>query len=176
MSLAQLSTLNIANNRLTGEIPAWLGSMFNLHTLDLSNNLFAGRIPPELGTLRLDTFNVSGNHLSGSIPESFKGLAYKDSFLGNPGLCGNTAFKFRLRPCSSKKIDLHHQLPIILVSVLGLAMAILVFSCFNSNSTVRNLLVGKPTSPKLTWEVTYFHRGLEMDESYILLCQVLEYV
>ena len=78
------------------------------------------------------------------------------------------AFKFRLIPCSSKKRDLHHQLPIILVSVLGLAMAILLFSCFNTNSTVRNLLVGKPTSPKLTWEVTYFHRGLEMDESYIL--------
>jgi hypothetical protein len=168
MSLAQLSELNLANNRLTGEIPTWLGSMTELNTLDLSNNLLVGGVPPELGQLTLVNFNVSDNHLSGSIPETFMRGAYINSFLGNPDLCGNPAFKLRLRSCSSKKRDLHHYLPIILVSILVLAMAIILFFCFNTNSRVRDLFVVKPNSSTLTWEVTHFHSGLELDESYIL--------
>ena len=172
-----LYELNLANNRLTGEIYALLGSFSNLSVLDLSTNLLEGEISPVFGRLGLTVFNVSGNHLSGSIPATFKHLPrYKYSFLGNPYLCADPAFYFRIRSCSSKKRDslLHHYLPIILVPILVLAMAILLFSCwicvgyFNiSTGIVKSLFVGKPSSSTLAWEVTYFHTRLELDESCI---------
>jgi hypothetical protein len=171
MSLTLLSELNLANNQLTGESPAWLGSMSILNSLDLSNNLLEGGIPAELGNLMLAIFNVSDNHLSGSIPYTFQVSAFKDSFIGNPNLCGDSAFKLRVRSCSSTKGHalLHHYLVIILIPIIVLAMAMILFSClicagcFNTNSRLRNLFVGKPIKSTLTWEVRYFH-----SESYIL--------
>eukprot|EP00253_Pinus_taeda_P012307 PITA_12307 len=176
MSLPQLSHLNLGSNRLTGKISPSLGSMSTLNFLDLSNNLLTGEIPAELGRLRLDIFNVSGNQLSGSIPAIFKNLAYNDSFLGNPNLCEDTSFGFRIRSCFSKKRDSlsRHYLPIILVPILVLAMAIMLFwclicvGCFNiNNGIVRNLFVRKPSS-STSWEVTPFHSGLEVNGPYIL--------
>jgi hypothetical protein len=176
MLLLNLSELHLANNRLTGKISPRLGSMPTLSVLDLSNNLLTGEIPSQLGDLKLTTFNVSCNQLSGSIPATFKDLAYKDSFLDNPNLCEDPAFGFRLRSCSSKKRNslLHHYLSIILVPILVLAMAIMLFwcliciGCFNINSgIVRNFFLGKPSS-STSWDVTFFHLGLEVDESYIL--------
>eukprot|EP00253_Pinus_taeda_P016781 PITA_16781 len=169
ISLTRLSHLNLGSNRLTGKISPSLGSMSTLNFLDLSNNLLTGEIPPELGRLRLDIFNVSGNQLSGSIPAIFKNLAYNDSFLGNPNLCEDTSFGFRIRSCFSKKRDSlsHHYLPIILVPILVLAMAIMLFWCLMNNGIVRNFFVRKPSSSR-SWEVTAFHLGLEVNGSYIL--------
>jgi hypothetical protein len=172
--LLNLSELNLANNRFTGKISPRLGSMSSLRVLDLSNNLLTGEIPSQLGDLSLTIFNVSGNQLSGSIPATFKD--YKNSFLDNPNLCEDPAFGLRLRSCSSKKRYslLHHYLSIILVPILVLALAIMLFwclicvGCFNTNSgIVRNFFMRKPSS-STSWEVTYFHSGVEVSVSYIL--------
>jgi hypothetical protein len=121
-----------------------------LNSLDLSNNLLEGEIPPELGNLTLVIFNVSGNHLSGSIPYTFQVSAFKDSFLGNPNLCGDPAFKLRVRSCSSTKGHalLHHYLVIILVPIVAIILfsCLIYVACFNTNTRVRNFFVGNQSS------------------------------
>ncbi|KAH7861479.1 hypothetical protein Vadar_026708 [Vaccinium darrowii] len=87
-SLKQLNELNLANNSLSGEIPGAIGSLPVLNYLDLSENQFSGQIPLELENLKLIELNLSYNSLSGEIPALYDKDVYKDSFLGNPDLCG----------------------------------------------------------------------------------------
>ncbi|KAL2496839.1 Receptor-like protein kinase HSL1 [Forsythia ovata] len=89
--LKQLNELNLANNRLSGEIPDEIGSMPVLNYLDLSQNSFSGNIPSSLQNLKLNMLNLSNNQLSGEVPSLFAKGVYRDSFLGNPGLCGYVA-------------------------------------------------------------------------------------
>uniref|UniRef100_A0A7N1A659 non-specific serine/threonine protein kinase n=1 Tax=Kalanchoe fedtschenkoi TaxID=63787 RepID=A0A7N1A659_KALFE len=86
-SWKKLYELNLANNMLSGEIPGELGSLPVLNYLDLSGNEFSGEIPTELQKLKLNSFNFSNNRLSGDIPPLYAKKSYRESFLGNPGLC-----------------------------------------------------------------------------------------
>ncbi|KAG8386844.1 hypothetical protein BUALT_Bualt03G0191300 [Buddleja alternifolia] len=88
-SLKQLNELNVANNRLSGDIPVEIGNLPVLNYLDLSHNNFSGEIPVSLQNLKLNKLNLSSNCLSGDIPPLFANEVYRDSFLGNPGLCTN---------------------------------------------------------------------------------------
>lgn len=59
-NLNNLKILNASNNLMTG-VPAEIGQMINLEILDLSNNQLTG-LPYELGNLKnLKIFNISGN-------------------------------------------------------------------------------------------------------------------
>ncbi|KAI3744908.1 hypothetical protein L1987_58006 [Smallanthus sonchifolius] len=87
-SLKRLNELTLANNKFTGEIPNQIGNLPVLNYLDLSSNAFYGRIPSGLANLMLNTLNLSNNRLSGEIPSVFHKEVYRESFLGNPGLCG----------------------------------------------------------------------------------------
>lgn len=86
-SLNQLNELNLANNRLSGPIPDEIGKLPVLNYLDLSQNKFSGGIPLSLQNLKLNKLNLSSNLLSGNVPPLFANGVYRDSFLGNPGLC-----------------------------------------------------------------------------------------
>lgn len=86
-SLKQLNELNLARNKLSGPILDEIGSLPVLNYLDLSENGFSGVIPLSLQNLKLNKLNLSSNHLSGNVPPIFAGNVYRDSFLGNPGLC-----------------------------------------------------------------------------------------
>ncbi|MED6137317.1 hypothetical protein PIB30_063871 [Stylosanthes scabra] len=88
-ALEKLNDLDLSNNKLNGNIPGELGTLPVLNYLDLSGNLFSGRIPTELQNLKINMLNLSNNQLSGEIPEEFDNENYKNSFLGNPGLCGS---------------------------------------------------------------------------------------
>ena len=64
LSATSIFLLDLANNRLTGSIPASLGSL-PLVFLFLDNNQLTGSIPANIGSQFLD---LSNNQLTGSIP------------------------------------------------------------------------------------------------------------
>ncbi|XP_010499374.1 PREDICTED: receptor-like protein kinase HSL1 isoform X2 [Camelina sativa] len=87
-SWKKLNELNLADNEFTGRIPDEIGSLSVLNYLDLSGNQFSGKIPVSLQSLKLNQLNLSYNRLSGDLPPSLAKEVYKNSFIGNPGLCG----------------------------------------------------------------------------------------
>ncbi|XP_004485839.1 uncharacterized protein [Cicer arietinum] len=88
-SLKKLNELNLANNEIGGKIPDEIGSISVLNFLDLSNNRFSGNVPLGLQNLKLNELNLSYNKLSGEIPPLLNKDMYRDSFIGNPSLCGD---------------------------------------------------------------------------------------
>ncbi|XP_044475998.1 probable inactive receptor kinase At5g67200 [Mangifera indica] len=91
--LHRLKALDLSSNNLTGQIPKNLTSLDRLYSLRLDSNQLNGSIPP-LNQSSLQTFNVSGNNLTGAIPVT-PALSRFDisSFLFNPGLCGEIIHK-----------------------------------------------------------------------------------
>jgi tRNA A-37 threonylcarbamoyl transferase component Bud32 len=85
----KLNELDLANNRFNGNIPSELGTLPGLNYLDLSGNLLSSEIPMDLQNLKLDFFNLSNNKLSGEIPPLYDNQNYRESFVGNTGLCGD---------------------------------------------------------------------------------------
>ncbi|KAL3617082.1 Serine/threonine-protein kinase hsl1 [Castilleja foliolosa] len=88
-SWKKLNELNLASNAFSGDIPGEIGELSVLNYLDLSGNQFSGKIPVELQNLKLNRMNLSNNRLSGDIPPLYEKPMYRESFLGNPGLCGD---------------------------------------------------------------------------------------
>jgi len=77
---SSLTSLNVFDNRLSGTIPDWLGSL-SLSELNLGSNDFEGSLPPSLGfTTYLSLFD---NRLTGTIPPE---LAAPDGRVGNAKL------------------------------------------------------------------------------------------
>ncbi|KAI3676762.1 hypothetical protein L1987_86375 [Smallanthus sonchifolius] len=76
------------NASLGGELSGNLGLFSSIQQIDLSNNHIGGNIPSDL-PLTLKTFFLSGNQLTGSIPESLSMLAQlTDLSLNNNQLSG----------------------------------------------------------------------------------------
>lgn len=80
-----LQVLDLGSNKLTGNIPAWIGTnLANLVILNIRGNNFFGSIPPELCYLTgIQILDLSGNNLSGRIPlhcfKNFTNLVQKSS-------------------------------------------------------------------------------------------------
>ncbi|KAL7219690.1 hypothetical protein ACSBR2_012701 [Camellia fascicularis] len=87
--LLGLLSLNLSGNHLIGVIPKKMGDMVSLESLDLSKNQIRGEIPPSMsGMTFLSYLNLSYNNLSGKIPLSTQLQSFNaSSFLGNK-LCG----------------------------------------------------------------------------------------
>ena len=91
-SLSNLKVLELSHNQLSGEIPPELGSLPNLEELDLSNNKLNGEMPPELGSLpNLRVLVLSYNELSGEIPPELAGPPQDPQGAGR----GRSAFQWR---------------------------------------------------------------------------------
>ncbi|XP_011022287.1 PREDICTED: leucine-rich repeat receptor-like serine/threonine-protein kinase BAM3 [Populus euphratica] len=66
---SKLEQMNLADNHLSGPLPASIGNFSNLQMLLLSGNRFTGEIPPQIGQLKnVLTLDMSRNNLSGNIP------------------------------------------------------------------------------------------------------------
>ncbi|KAL2489563.1 receptor like protein 9 [Forsythia ovata] len=90
--LEHMSGIDLSSNKLYGEIPTDLGKLSELHALNLSHNNLIGTIPTTFSNLsQLESLDLSYNNLSGIIPTGLKsqfGTFDKDSYEGNPHLCG----------------------------------------------------------------------------------------
>ncbi|KZV36121.1 Disease resistance family protein [Dorcoceras hygrometricum] len=75
--LSQFSSIDLSNNRLSGEIPAEITTLAGLRSLNLSRNALSGMIPENIGNMRvLESLDLSRNHISGGIPISISSLTF----------------------------------------------------------------------------------------------------
>ncbi|XP_022134805.1 putative leucine-rich repeat receptor-like serine/threonine-protein kinase At2g24130 [Momordica charantia] len=73
---SRLNEIDLAGNRLGGEIPSFIGDLHvNLSKLHLNDNLIHGSIPPSISKFRnLTILNLSSNLLNGTIPSELSRL------------------------------------------------------------------------------------------------------
>ncbi|KAM7525068.1 hypothetical protein LguiA_014970 [Lonicera macranthoides] len=152
-SLKKLNELNLAYNDFYGNIPEEIGSLSVLNYLDLSSNRFSGKIPSGLQNLKLNQLNLSNNHLSGDIPALYAKEIYKNSFLGNPGLCGdiNGLCDGRNEPKSLSYVWL-------LRSIFMLAGIVLIVGVFWFYWKYMNFKKAKRAIDKSKWTLMSFHK------------------
>ncbi|KAG0462847.1 hypothetical protein HPP92_021323 [Vanilla planifolia] len=151
----KLTQLNLADNDFSGSIPPQLGNLPVLNYLDLSGNALTGGIPTQLQNLKLNIFNLSNNHLSGYIPLTFLNEAYKNSFLGNPGLCKNP-----YGPCPSSTTGSHghSKLSWLLRAIFifaAVAFIVGIALLYRKYSTLNKV---KKKLEKSKWILTSFHK------------------
>ncbi|PQP97523.1 putative LRR receptor-like serine/threonine-protein kinase [Prunus yedoensis var. nudiflora] len=83
-----LRNIDFGDNRFTGKIPPWIGSIaFLVSTLRLRSNFFVGHIPQQLCNLAyLHILDLAHNSFSGTIPNclnNLTGLIILDYKIGN---------------------------------------------------------------------------------------------
>lgn len=84
--LSRLYRLDLSYNNLSGHIPDDVNNLTHILTLRLENNQFSGKIP-EINLINLLDFNISGNKLTGEIPNALSGFP-PSAFVNNVLLCG----------------------------------------------------------------------------------------
>ncbi|XP_047057473.1 receptor-like protein kinase HSL1 [Lolium rigidum] len=165
-SWKKLSELNLADNGFTGAIPPELGDLPVLNYLDLSGNRLTGQVPVELENLKLNQFNVSNNQLSGQLPPQYATEAYRGSFLGNPGLCGDIAGL-----CSDSQGGARNRSGFVWMmrSIFIFAAVVLVLGVAWFYWRYRSFKKAKLSAERSKWTLTSFHK-VSFSEHDILDC------
>ncbi|KAM0851422.1 hypothetical protein ACQ4PT_052439 [Festuca glaucescens] len=165
-SWKKLSELNLADNGFTGAIPPELGDLPVLNYLDLSGNRLTGQVPIELENLKLNQFNVSNNQLSGQLPPQYATEAYRGSFLGNPGLCGDIA---GLCSDSQGRSGNRSGFVWMMRSIFIFAAVVLVLGVAWFYWRYRSFKKAKLSAERSKWTLTSFHK-VSFSEHDILDC------
>lgn len=163
-SWKKLNELNLANNQLSGKIPDGIGKLSVLNYLDLSGNQFSGKVPLGLQNLKLNLLNLSRNHLSGDLPPSLAKDMYKNSFLGNTGLCGSIKSL-----CENTTQTKSQGYIWVLRSMFILASFVFVVGVVLFYLKYRNFKKAKRAIDKSKWTLMSFHK-LGFSEYEILEC------
>ena len=123
-SNAEITLLNLTDNKVSGTIPSELAACQGLIELDLSGNELEGSLPPELVTLnRLQKLKLGRNFISSSIPDAFGG--FED-----------------LRVLDLGRNEISGTIPVTLQNITGL----------RSLSLVENMITGKiPEFEEMAW-------------------------
>ncbi|KAL2244422.1 receptor-like protein kinase HSL1 [Sesamum indicum] len=159
-SWKKLNELNLANNEFSGDIPDEIGDLAVLNYLDLSGNRFSGKIPVGLQNLKLSRLNLSNNHLSGDIPPLYAKEMYKDSFFGNPGLCGDIEGL-----CDGRGGVKNMDYAWFLRSIFILAAMVLIVGVIWFYLKYRKFNKAKRSIDRSKWTLMSFHKlGFSEDE------------
>ncbi|XP_047327953.1 probable inactive receptor kinase At2g26730 [Impatiens glandulifera] len=86
LDLTHLTRLDLSTNNFTGSVPFSINNLTHLTGLFLEKNGFSGNLPSDIPST-LVNFNISNNHLNGSIPTTFSSFP-ASAFAGNDDLCG----------------------------------------------------------------------------------------
>ena len=71
----KLAELDVSNNKLSGELDPYLGTVSTLQRFSIDNNKFSGQLPRELSSLKkLQELNIHLNDLSGRVPDGICAL------------------------------------------------------------------------------------------------------
>lgn len=74
-SAANLTVLDLSNNKISGPLSPSLGKLTTLVRLDLGTNTLTGHIPSSIGQLaNLNKLHLNNNKLTGPVPSSFVNL------------------------------------------------------------------------------------------------------
>ncbi|KAL7259401.1 hypothetical protein ACSBR1_005325 [Camellia fascicularis] len=74
-NMTNLRHLDLSSNKLEGRLPKFLGNLCNLSFVDLTFNNFSGELlisSSKCVVYALETLSLSGNHLSGHLPDEFE--------------------------------------------------------------------------------------------------------
>ncbi|XP_010907952.2 uncharacterized protein [Elaeis guineensis] len=75
--LSLVTSLDLSDNNISGQIPEELTNLHGLHFLNLSGNHLTGRIPKNIGAMgQLESLDLSMNNLSSAIPTSISDLNF----------------------------------------------------------------------------------------------------
>ncbi|KAG0486706.1 hypothetical protein HPP92_008801 [Vanilla planifolia] len=85
-----LVNFSLLGNKVSGQIPLWIGNKTTLKNLVLEANQFTGPLPKELGNLQsLEKMQFSANAFSGDLPDTFANLTSLMYFMmGSNNLTG----------------------------------------------------------------------------------------
>ncbi|KAE8668784.1 putative kinase-like protein TMKL1 [Hibiscus syriacus] len=84
-----LQSLDLGSNKFFGVFPEFITRFKALKELDLSGNMLSGQIPESLATLSLEKLDLSHNNFTGMLPVFAQRKFGPEAFEGNnPGLCG----------------------------------------------------------------------------------------
>lgn len=148
----KLNELNLANNDLSGNIPSEIGSLSVLNYLDLSGNRLSGKVPNGLQNLKLNQLNLSNNRLSGEIPPLYAKVMYRNSFLGNPGLCR------AIEGLCDGRSEVGIGYVWLLRSMFVLAGLVLILGLVWFYSKYRKFKIAKEAIDKSKWTLMSFHK------------------
>ncbi|CAI9763227.1 unnamed protein product [Fraxinus pennsylvanica] len=114
----RLFSLELRDFNLTGKIPDSFQYCHSLQTLDLAGNSLSGSIPPQICNWLpyMVTLDLSHNDLTGQIPSDIVNCAYLNNlFLDDNRLSGNIPYEFsnlgRLKKFSAANNDLSGRVP-----------------------------------------------------------------
>jgi hypothetical protein len=114
--------------------------------------------------LKLNQLNLSYNQLSGELPPMFAKQMYENSFLGNPGLCGDLAGL-----CNGKGEAKSKSYIWLLRTIFVLAALVFIVGVVWFYVKYRNFKKAKRAIDKSKWTLMSFHK-LGFSEHEILDC------
>uniref|UniRef100_A0ACD5Y2Z4 Uncharacterized protein n=1 Tax=Avena sativa TaxID=4498 RepID=A0ACD5Y2Z4_AVESA len=161
--LKALVQLFLSHNHLTGLIPPEIAEIHMMNALDLSNNELSGGVPVQLQNLQLNDLNLSYNKLSGPLPLLLSSSRYRQSFLGNPGLC------YGLCTSNGDPDDIRRARINMVASILAASAVILLIGLawFTYKYRSYKKRAAEIGDEKSSWVLTSFHR-VDFDERDIV--------
>ncbi|XP_047052266.1 receptor-like protein kinase HSL1 [Lolium rigidum] len=159
----RLTRLNLSHNHLTGIIPPEIGETSGMDMLDLSNNELSGGVPAQLQNLHPSAFNLSYNKLRGPLPRFFTASRYRESFLGNPGLCYGLCTS-NADPDAIQRARINMAATILSTAAIILLIAL---AWFTYKYRIYKKRAAEIDCEKATWVLTSFHR-VDFDEMDIV--------